>query len=341
MQEEDIAWPCKGTLPHLLKFPLPQPVKCRANCGDVYCCQECEESSWSASHSVLCCGAIAPRNVQGGQERIDALKKFKSHAEENNCHLLLAAQVVATVILNAQNQIGKTEGEDAAWAALIHGFEPFRMGWRQPWWECATQDEGTQTGMGYTEDKFKSAVREMGNESLSRLIEAFDLEFQQFPALFSLDVWGDILGMFDLNNLSIRVWNPANSYLEFLANLQEPEFCQAMEQAAPILEVLQDAADGSVHCEGTGFFMLQSLLNHSCDPNAASIKTQDEHTGVAVIAAVKTIEPGEEITIDYMDVKELPVAERQEVLFQQYHFQCRCARCILELTHETCSDLPC
>jgi len=87
--------------------------------------------------------------------------------------------------------------------------------------------------------------------------------------------------------------------------------------------------------------MLQSLLNHSCDPNAASIKTQDEHTGVAVIAAVKTIEPGEEITIDYMDVKELPVAERQEVLFQQYHFQCRCARCILELTHETCSDLPC
>jgi hypothetical protein len=84
-------------------------------------------------------------------------------------------------------------------------------------------------------------------------MEAFDQEAQQFGPLFDLEVWGSILGMFDLNNLSIKappaprfplgwclllpaerprfslvsqVWSPCNRYFEFIGSLEEPELSE-------------------------------------------------------------------------------------------------------------------
>jgi len=120
--------------------------------------------------------------------------------------------------------------------------------------------------------------------------------------------------MFDLNNLSIKVWNPANRYFEFIGGhgedppnpnpnpnpnpidtggLEDP--MPALEKMAPVLELLGDAADGEAHCEGSGFFICVQCVNHACAPNVASLKSEDDEDGSAAVYATRDLMPGEEI----------------------------------------------
>ena len=178
--------------------------------------------------------------------------------------------------------------------------------------------------------EFRAQVKSFSEESLHLLKQSLPLESTRFPSLFTLDIYGGILGMFDLNNLSLRVWNPVNRYFEFIGALEEPALSKALEQAAPILETLGQAADGEAHCEGTGFFAIQSLMNHSCTPNAASLKSEDDQDGHAVVYALRDIAPGEELSLDYMGLNGEATQERQAKLLAQYHFQCACSTCAAE-----------
>lgn len=58
---------------------------------------------------------------------------------------------------------------------------------------------------------------------------------------------------------------------------------------------------------GNALYMLSSLYNHSCAPNA---KILFEHSNQAHVIAVKPISKGEEIVISYID-ESLPKKERQ------------------------------
>ena len=98
-----------------------------------------------------------------------------------------------------------------------------------------------------------------------------------------------------------------------------PVFC-----ADPVRDALGDSYDQL--CEGTAFYALQSCINHSCNPNAHAMKRDDQDKdGSAVILAKKCIEPGDEITISYID-ESMEFDERQLAL-QDYGFNCRCTRC--------------
>lgn len=51
--------------------------------------------------------------------------------------------------------------------------------------------------------------------------------------------------------------------------------------------------------EGSGLYVLQSKINHSCVPNAES--TFPYSNNIVVLKATRTIQPGEEICISYID----------------------------------------
>ena len=111
--------------------------------------------------------------------------------------------------------------------------------------------------------------------------------------------------------------------------------------------------------QGIGLFVLQSAINHRCAPHAnAVVTTSDAATRaeIVVVAGERAIEPGEEITFDYL----LGMGEEEDgvqrdgggggggggkygddgdgsyacgdgrreakhlALWQQYHFACRC-----------------
>ncbi|XXQ39322.1 MYND-type domain-containing protein [Plasmodiophora brassicae] len=69
------------------------------------------------------------------------------------------------------------------------------------------------------------------------------------------------------------------------------------------------------------------LINHSCSPN--SVVSFDLLTGKATCRAVVDVQPGDPITISYIDVVEHN-ARRRNILLAQYYFLCDCKTCVYE-----------
>ena len=73
---------------------------------------------------------------------------------------------------------------------------------------------------------------------------------------------------------------------------------------------------------GIGLYPLLSSLNHSCSPNLCFV-----FAGMRMLVrALRDIEPGEELTVAYVDCRRIaPV--RHALLLNNYNFICRCRVC--------------
>jgi hypothetical protein len=72
-----------------------------------------------------------------------------------------------------------------------------------------------------------------------------------------------------------------------------------------------------------------SLANHSCRPSAAhqSVWLAASRRPAVRFYAVRDMEEGDEVTIDYLASRGAPADQRQESLREQYGFDCACERC--------------
>lgn len=80
---------------------------------------------------------------------------------------------------------------------------------------------------------------------------------------------------------------------------------------------------------GAGVFSLHSTLNHSCEPNAFVVFTNNHEIAVKL---KKTVKPGEEITITYIAELFLKLEnfEQRRERLSNYFFKCSCTRCVRE-----------
>ncbi|CAN0896976.1 Histone-lysine N-methyltransferase ATXR2 [Linum grandiflorum] len=309
-------------LPHSDKFRLPSTVSCAGGCGEAYYCStSCAEADWASSHSLLCTGK------RSESLSTDALLKFAQHANETNDIFFLAAKTIAFTILRyrklkaaclEQKQPGST-----AWDLLLEAWKPALIGYKKTWWDSISLPDDVSD-----ETAFRMEVKELAFTSLQLLKNAiFDKECEP---LFSLEIYGNIIGMFELNNLDLVVASPVEDYFLYIDDLPDPEKNEAERITQPLLEALGE--EYSVCCEGTAFYPIQSCMNHSCRPNARAFKRDEDRDGVATILANRAIRKGEEITISYVE-EELPLAERRALL-ADYGFECRCDRCLEEEDEE-------
>ncbi|XP_030853043.1 histone-lysine N-methyltransferase SMYD3-like [Strongylocentrotus purpuratus] len=68
------------------------------------------------------------------------------------------------------------------------------------------------------------------------------------------------------------------------------------------------------------------MANHSCDYNCAGV-----FDGMKLqLRTIKDVKEGEECTISYVDVIN-PAKERQAKLEEEYHFTCKCVKCVEEI----------
>ncbi|GAV76218.1 SET domain-containing protein/zf-MYND domain-containing protein [Cephalotus follicularis] len=81
--------------------------------------------------------------------------------------------------------------------------------------------------------------------------------------------------------------------------------------------------DSELRPLGTGLYPVVSIINHSCLPNAVLVF----EGRLAVVRAVHHILKGAEVSISYIETAGSTVT-RQKALREQYHFTCRCPRCI-------------
>ncbi|KAF5481107.1 hypothetical protein F2P56_001787 [Juglans regia] len=191
------------------------------------------------------------------------------------------------------------------------------------WWDCVALPDDVDSS---DESAFRMQIRELAFTSLQLLKAAiFDKECEP---LFSLETYGHIIGMFELNNLDLVVASPVEDYFLYIDDLPYTEKQEAEQVTQPFLDALGD--DYSVCCQGTGFFPLQSCMNHSCCPNAKAFKREEDRDGQATLIALGPISKGEEVTISYVD-EDLPFEERQALL-ADYGFKCKCPKCLQEET---------
>lgn len=93
-----------------------------------------------------------------------------------------------------------------------------------------------------------------------------------------------------------------------------------------------------LNTEGSGLFQLQSAFNHSCAPNAESKFPYGNHR--VQLKALRTIMPGDEICISYLDECSLQRSRhsRQKELAQNYLFMCWCERCTEQSSQPNCTS---
>jgi hypothetical protein len=83
-----------------------------------------------------------------------------------------------------------------------------------------------------------------------------------------------------------------------------------------------ESPEGQGTVVGSSLDPFAALMNHSCDPNSTVFFEGPELR----VRSIKTIAPGEEITISYMDPNE-SFELRQDHLLSKYHFTCKCQKC--------------
>ncbi|KAG8364631.1 hypothetical protein BUALT_Bualt18G0017500 [Buddleja alternifolia] len=337
------------------EFPLPSVFPCQGGCGEAYyCSKSCAEADWDSFHSLLCIGNGS------SSPNTEALSKFMQHANgkavinylpiwitiprctlslslismlpfstlaETNDIFILAAKVISYTILRyrkfkaAHKRWGKhTQGGNCFF--LCYWRHGSRCRWDTEkngrWWDCIALPEDVDS---CDETEFRMQIKDLAFESLQLLKEA--IYDKECAPLFSLDIYGHIIGMFELNNLDLVVASPVEDYFLYIDDLPLSQKKEAEKITKSCLDALGE--DYSVSCEGTAFFPLQSCMNHSCIPNAKAFKREEDRDGQATILALRPIIKGEEITISYID-EELPYEERQELL-ADYGFTCKCPRC--------------
>lgn len=317
----------KLALPYSKNFPLPTIVNCPGGCKEVYYCSEsCAQADWDVCHSLLCTGE--------GSKSLSkkALLKFTEHANETNDIFLLAAKAISFTILRyrklkpehnkekAKNHISDVL-DNHSYSLLLKAWRPLSMGYKRRWWDCIALPDDVDT---CDEADFRMQIRQLAFESLE-LLKAAIYDEECLP-LFSLEIYGHVIGMFELNNLDLVVASPVEDYFLHIDDLPEAEKKEVDEITRPFLDALGD--DYSVCCEGTAFFPLQSCMNHSCCPSARAFKRDEDRDGQATIIACRPIKKGEEVTISYID-EDLELEERQALL-ADYGFRCSCPKCVSE-----------
>lgn len=341
------------------QYALPDPLSCSLGCEARYCSSECATAALHAHHVLLCPGT-APGDV---------LREFYEHAALTNDVFRLAAQVVAIVLLCAEREVSHVPLEEASpeirWAALQSAWVPFRMGHKALWWECVALPADIPLE---EEEGFRADLQELATDSLALLTAALCHRAPHlcsaFPAILHHKVWGSIIGMFELNNLSLVVSSPVIAWAEAVLEAANMDELNALD-AIPEVEALGGVRGIVVNesewgCFGNAFYSVQACINHSCMPNARAFKRAEDVTGAgtvscvfcvlhyrhfapislpsllpvlisstaAVILALCDINADEEITICYVDA-ESSLEERTESL-RDYGFLCECHRCLAE-----------
>ncbi|XP_024391830.1 histone-lysine N-methyltransferase ATXR2 isoform X1 [Physcomitrium patens] len=301
-------------LPYSDRFPLPDVVPCKGGCSDdVYCSDKCAEAAWTNHHSLLCTGPSSRC------KNIDALVSFKEFTNETNDIFHIAAQVIAATVLRARKLEGSIKCKHES--ALLKAWEPFAMGFKLLWWETVALPPDVDPA---DERQFRDQMKDIAAQSLTLLKKA--IYEDKYDPLFSLDVYGRIIGMFELNNLDLVVASPVEDYFLYIDDLPPAAKAEAEAYTKPFLEALGD--DYAAYCEGSAFYTLQSCMNHSCRPNARAFKRDEDRDGHAVLLALRPIKKGEEVTISYID-EDASLEERRAAL-ADYAFLCRCSRCLEE-----------
>ena len=170
-------------------------ILCSNQCGEFYCSQNCRDSHWAFCHQLLCTGCIADEEAM-----THPLIGLKIHALENNEIFLLVADLFAHICI-------VFEENEAKGNELIGTLNKYV---RHRWEDCVVVPKRQK------KSHFQSTLKRLVAESYAFLHQALALSSRQLDALLDEDFLSRTIGMFEQNNVGIRLPSPLSKKIESL-----------------------------------------------------------------------------------------------------------------------------
>jgi hypothetical protein len=199
---------------------LSELIPCDHNCGEFYCSLACKEKSWNTVHNYSCTGAITDEEAE-----THPLIEFKTHCVITNEIFLMVMDVFSMIM----NELSRTEAAaaagtvDGAGSGALAGLDPnlsetyrvLQNYCRELWSDAATAPPGTSA------KELKLMVRRLTNDSYRKIVRVYDLDETGLDKIFTKEYLSRTIGMFEQNNVGVRLENPALKYVEHLIASQK------------------------------------------------------------------------------------------------------------------------
>jgi len=192
-------------------------IPCKHNCGELYCSSQCCELHNILSHQLLCTGLIPEEEVEASP-----LIKFKVHAIETNEIFLLVADIFSRIC------IAVSSGCDIATA-----LSPWKGYVMDLWHECAINPPESDP------TEFADTLKNLVSTSWSLLSDVLKLKERQLDSILSEEYFSRTIGLFERNNVGVRLTNPILEYIGTLAPYDSSTL-QILEVTNNIVNSLDD-----------------------------------------------------------------------------------------------------
>lgn len=290
--------------PEVSAVDVSKHVKC-PSCHVKYCSIECQQSAVEKYHRTLCLMKMENDNTHPLEILKETWKQM--HYPPETATIMLLAKIFA-MVHQAENKDG-----------ILHLLNQFCHH------TVVEEKELSHKLLGLKFSDQVDVLREA-------LVHSVPTEFAQqwiTPAGFlSLIALVGMNGQ-GIGTSSVSEWVNNVSKL----NLSEGEKKSIDDFITKLYEDFENAVGDFLNNEGSGLYILQSNINHSCIPNAEITFPYGNHR--LALKATKNINPEDEICISYLDecILERSRHSRQKILRTNYVFSCKCARCEQEMEH--------
>jgi len=135
------------------------------------------------------------------------------------------------------------------------------------------------------ESNLKQLQYDQLNLSASPFLKSLELDglFDACSEIMKMEFFSLIVGMFEMNNISLEVLHPISALKEEI----EDEKITATPELTEFLHAVDTHVEEFADLDGTALFSLICTMNHSCDPNVTVIYDKD---GTAILVALRDIQ---------------------------------------------------
>lgn len=236
------------------------------------------------------------------------------HDIETNEIFSLVAKVCAQLILLPVRD-EKQDKAEPEFAQIIKNF------CKCPWDQITAVNAEKDLRPGETVEDYTAVFRQLIGDVTNLFHQVIEQQLEDisisirpdWKEVITPDVFSNIVGMFELNNISLDI--PTLATMDRLSQ-QEPA---EDEQYSDL-----------VFLEGTGLYSIICTMNHSCDPNC--VVSFEHGNSRATVRATREIATGEELCITYIDVAQSLEARQEDLT--EYQFVCQCRRCVANDSEE-------
>jgi hypothetical protein len=198
---------------------------CPFQCGDLYCSEECQQAHWhEKGHCQLCTGQIDENDIDSS-----ALYKLKVFAVQSNEIFLMISDIIAQWIIRNENP--------ALQPKIMNSVDVFNHYVRNIWWEAITIPKNQK------KKDFQKILQNLVSDLWDNLNDTFALKEKGYDKIFSKEWIARTIGMFEQNNVGVRLENPVLTFLKELQEDQTP--AELLEELYQEVGKVRDAIEGS------------------------------------------------------------------------------------------------